>query len=238
MFAIKNSTANPSQIAGFWRRLFAFWLDGAVLGIIGLFLGYFLYDYFASMGKWGQAIGFVITLSYSGIMNSYILGGQTLGKMAMKIKVVSINGTPLSVTASFFRSSIFCAPFFLNGAIPNVDFLNSWLQSTLSSLVFGVGLSIVYLFIFNRKTRQSLHDLAVGSYVVRVGLETVPLPTSCIWRGHCQPQVVMSALSQIEMSAFEHKLSPVKHRGGYREDGHTYESKGSETRSTIGFIEG
>ena len=54
----------------------------------------------------------------------------------------------------------------------------------------------------------------------------------------CQPQVVMSALSQIEMSAFEHKLSPVKHRGGYWEDGHPYESKGSETWSTIGFIEG
>jgi hypothetical protein len=33
-------------------------------------------------------------------------------------------------------------------------------------LVFGVGLSIVYLLLFNRRTRQSLHDLAVGAYVV------------------------------------------------------------------------
>jgi hypothetical protein len=33
-------------------------------------------------------------------------------------------------------------------------------------LVFGVGVSIAYLLLFNRRTRQSLHDLAVGAYVV------------------------------------------------------------------------
>jgi hypothetical protein len=41
------------------------------------------------------------------------------------------------------------------------------LSELLTILVFGVGLSIGYLLLFNRHTRQSLHDLAVGAYVVK-----------------------------------------------------------------------
>jgi hypothetical protein len=33
-------------------------------------------------------------------------------------------------------------------------------------IIFGGFFSIVYLYVFNRITRQSLHDLAVGTYVV------------------------------------------------------------------------
>jgi len=54
----------------------------------------------------------------------------------------------------------------------------------LAILVFGVGGSIVYLFIFNRRTRQSLHDVAVGSYVVKANTETAPRIASAPWRGH------------------------------------------------------
>jgi hypothetical protein len=48
--------------------------------------------------------------------------------------------------------------------------------------LFGVGLSIVYLFIFNRKIRQSLHKRLVGSHVVMA--DTVMATSgngSCRW---------------------------------------------------------
>ena len=48
--------------------------------------------------------------------------------------------------------------------------------------MFGLGLSIVYLIAVNARTRQSLHDLVVGSYVVRVGSETAEKPKT--WTGH------------------------------------------------------
>jgi len=32
--------------------------------------------------------------------------------------------------------------------------------------VFGLGGALVYLYVFNRRTRQSLHDLAAGTFVV------------------------------------------------------------------------
>lgn len=188
-----NTSAIPTQIAGVWRRLFAFLLDLVVLGIFGAFLGVFLYDFLASIGGWGRLIGFPIALTYFGIMNSRIHSGQTLGKMAMKIKVISSNGDPLSILASLSRSSILCVPYFLNGAQFDVEIINSWFANLLGVLVFGVGFAIVYLFIFNRKTRQSLHDLAVASYVVNTTVETTPLNVEAPWRGHYVVVVILMA---------------------------------------------
>jgi len=40
------------------------------------------------------------------------------------------------------------------------------------------------LLMFNRRTRQSTHDLAVGAFVVRAGSGKLRLPQTSIWRGH------------------------------------------------------
>ncbi len=45
-------------------------------------------------------------------------------------------------------------------------------------VVFGGLGAIAYLFVFNRRTRQSLHDLAVGSFVVRGSPAVVPVGLS------------------------------------------------------------
>src|SRR5947209_7482134 len=49
-------------------------------------------------------------------------------------------------------------------------------------IILAIGAAIFYLIAFNAKTRQSVHDLVVGSYVVRLGSETVDKPK--IWGGH------------------------------------------------------
>jgi len=65
------------------------------------------------------------------------------------------------------RYSVVAVPFFLNGAIIDFDLLKAtWFEILLSVLVMGVSLLILYLFAFNRKTKQSLHDLIAGSYVI------------------------------------------------------------------------
>jgi uncharacterized RDD family membrane protein YckC len=186
--------AESALIAGVRPRLLALLLDGLVLGLIGALLGLFLFDVLTRIGGWGRAFGFAIALVYSGMMNSGIYGGQTLGKMAMKIKVVSSTGAPLSVAASFGRSGILEAPYFLYLAPLPPDLWHSWLAAVVMLLVFGVGLSVPYLFFFNRSTRQSLHDLAVGSYVVRTGGEAVPVLAGTVWRGH---YVVVAALMML-----------------------------------------
>jgi uncharacterized RDD family membrane protein YckC len=173
-----------AQISGFWRRLLAFVVDSVTLGILGTTLGFFLYDQLSSLGGWGRLLGFGIAVTYLGVMNSNLHGGQTLGKIALKIKVVSRDGITLTPPASFCRAGILCTPYFLNGAFFNAEPLQSWFVIVLVVLVFGVGASIVYLAAFNRRTRQSLHDLAVGSYVVRTQGEGTTLAVSPLWRGH------------------------------------------------------
>ena len=38
-----------------------------------------------------------------------------------------------------------------------------------SVVVFGLGGALAYLYAFNRRTRQTLHDLVTGTYVLEAG---------------------------------------------------------------------
>lgn len=158
-------------ISGFWRRIGALFIDTLILGIIGLALGLFLDNFFVQLGRWGRLVGFSIALVYFGVMNSSIAGGQTIGKKALKIRVVDANNSPISLGKSIFRFFILAVPFSLNGAHFSNEMMFSFLMYPLSFIIFGGLFSILYLYIFNRVTRQSLHDLVVGSYVVSVSAE-------------------------------------------------------------------
>ena len=161
-----GQSSDVRTIAGFWRRLGAFLLDCLLLGVIGAALGFLLTEEVVRLGPWGRLLGFLVALAYFGTLNSKITGGQTLGKRLLKVKVVAKDGTPLSVPTAFLRFLPLGAPWFLNNAQFSESVLFSpWLY-VLAVAIFGIGLSVIYLYIFNRTSRQSLHDLLVGSYVV------------------------------------------------------------------------
>lgn len=169
------------EMAGIWRRLFAFCLDALLLGALGACLGLIAFDHLAALGDWGRAVGFAISLVYFGAMDSELSGGQTLGKRILGIKIVTAKGIPLSVGASALRATIFCVPYFLNNASTGGGVIVSWF---VTFLVFGVGSSIAYLLLFNRRTRQSLHDLAVGAYVVSNKTSDPVAGNTRIWPAH------------------------------------------------------
>lgn len=174
----------PPAIAGFWRRLGAFIIDAIVLGLVGLFLGLFLQEQFEAMGAWGRLLGFIIALVYFSVMESSIVQGCTLGKLALNIKVVTSAGVPLSFSKALLRSAVFCVPYFLNNAPLGDGSPNLALTAIQSFLLFGLGGAIVYLSIFNRRTRQSLHDLLVGAVVVRDRATRIAPQVLPVWRGH------------------------------------------------------
>jgi uncharacterized RDD family membrane protein YckC len=124
----------------------------------------------------------VVSLLYFLPLNSRIGAGQTLGKRALRIRVTSAAGEGIGLARSLVRSTVLSGPYFLNNAPIPLELLKSALGVVFSVVVFGVGLSIVYLIVFNRRTRQSLHDLSVGSYVVLVGSERSEKPQ--MWKGH------------------------------------------------------
>jgi len=191
-------------ISGFWRRIGALLIDTLILGVVGLVLGLFLESFFVQMGGWGRLVGFSIALIYFGVMNSSIAEGQTIGKKALKIRVVDSKNSPINLGKSILRYIILAIPFSLNGAQFSNEAMLSFLMYPLSLIIFGGLFSILYLYIFNRITRQSLHDLAVGSYVVNDNVEKQE--SGRVWNIHLI-MVAVLFLAAAVVPAFTIKLA-------------------------------
>lgn len=162
----------PAVIAGLWRRVGACVIDWLAIALIGYCLGLLLAAQFEAIGAWGPLVGFAITLAYFSIMESHLFQGHTLGKMALDIRVISTSGGSLSISRSLLRAGVFHAPYFMSGVN---------MEMGIAALALHV--AIGYLLLFNRRTRQSLHDFVVGAVVVRSDGSGAPkLPA--LWRGH------------------------------------------------------
>lgn len=183
------------QIAGFWQRLFAAIVDALVLAVPAFFVGNLFFDELAELGQNGRFIGLVVSLAYFGILNSHFGNGQTLGKRLLGVRVVGASGKPIGLLRSVVRSVILSVPFYLNGFdltpyAPD-DRSLTLLAVLVSFLVFGFGGAIAYLYVFNRRTRQSLHDLFVESFVVRA--EQGGDVTARVWPVHFAIAVALLA---------------------------------------------
>lgn len=170
-------------IAGFWRRFFAWVIDSLLLGVIGQVIAVVFSSFLFSIGPYGRPIGLLFIFPYFGIMNSKIGGGQTIGKRLMKIAVRNKNNEPIELGRSLIRMSLLALPAFFNGwAIP--IFQNYVIAWFLSLVVFGLGGAIFYTMIFNRKARQGIHDLLLGTYVVHLPgkpIESFPTTSRVHW---------------------------------------------------------
>jgi len=198
MDGLHGESSPNREIAGFWRRLGALAIDLVLLGIVGWILGWVLFDPLARMGAYAKLIGFAIALAYFGICNSRIGGGQTLGKRWLGVRVVDVHDQLLSLPRSLLRYAVLGIPFFANGLpLSPEQAISSPLSYLLSLVIFGGMFALVYLYIFNRRTRQSLHDLVVGSYVERFDRAAQSVPFPAIWRGH---MVVVAVIAVIALS--------------------------------------
>lgn len=155
-------------IAGFWRRMGAFFIDFIFILIIGMVLGYVFENEFVKIGNLGKLFGIAVTTIYFGLLNSKVFGGQTIGKKILNIRVVDSLNNMLSLPKSLIRYAIFFVPLFLSGVQLPESVSGKLFYNLAIMITSGVHLSIAYLYIFNWRTRQSLHDIAVGSYVVNV----------------------------------------------------------------------
>lgn len=197
MDTLHGEGGSDREIAGFWRRLGAFVIDLVLLGIAGMILGALLFDTFARMGAYARLIGFAIALAYFGICNSRIGGGQTLGKRWLGVRVVDAHDQLLSLPRSLLRYAVLGIPFFANNLpVSPTLVMSTPLGYLLALVVFGSMFATTYLYIFNRRTRQSLHDLVVGSYVERFDRAAQPVPFfPIVWRGHIAVVAVLAAIA-------------------------------------------
>lgn len=162
-------------------RFLAFVIDGILFTAVGAGIGAAYFDKLSQLGLWGRLVGFCIALPYFAVLESRIGGGQTIGKRWLKLIVVDKSGNTISFRKAIARYVIFAIPSYLNQiALPLTR--TPWFVSfIIFVIVFGVGGSTLYLLTFNRDTRQGLHDLAVGAYVINAD-DSGPVETRTISR--------------------------------------------------------
>ncbi len=137
--------------AGFWMRLVATFIDAFIVFVLQFLLGSLLaLAGFAVIGGEGttgniailvQLFGFILSFAYYVFFTGYC--GQTPGKMALRIKVIRRDGSPLSYGRAAFRE------------IP---------AKFISGIIFGIG----YLMVAFDDQKQGLHDRMADTYVIKL----------------------------------------------------------------------
>jgi uncharacterized RDD family membrane protein YckC len=158
-------------------------LDGIIIAIPCAVIAFFFSDTLSRLGYVGPMVGFLLALPYFGYLSSDRGNGQTLGLGWMNLRIVDVHGDLISLDRSMIRYTLWVLPCLLNGlALPMTR--TPWIVTTLvSAIVFGLGGANIYLLLFNRRTRQGVHDLAARSYVVDA-TDTGPLHLKPIWKPH------------------------------------------------------
>lgn len=163
------------NISKFWTRVWALFIDSLILGVIGYLFGLTIQDFLVSIGNYGLLFGLAITVAYQTIGNSKVMNGQTFGKRIMNIQVVDINGNAIGLDKSFLRALLLSFPYFTANlsipGLPDLAAISVIKTIVLASFVIGV----VVIYIFNKQTRQSLHDLIVGTYVATTDRNEEPV---------------------------------------------------------------
>jgi uncharacterized RDD family membrane protein YckC len=172
----------PSPIARFWSRALAFLIDGIVVGTIGEIVGFAFREPLENIHAWQRLVGFLIAAAYFVPLDSRLGRGQTLGKRVMKIAVVGRDGAFVGVGRVSLRFSVLAVPVFANGIDLGSD-PGVIVDTLLTVVIFGLGFSLAYLYAANRRTRQSLHDLASDTFVCRAAAAASGLHER-VWRGH------------------------------------------------------
>ncbi|QWT20824.1 RDD family protein [Bacillus sp. NP157] len=173
----------PRPMAALWRRWLAFLIDWIILSLGGAIAGLVLFEPFARMGLWCRVLGFAIAVIYFGIFDSGWGGAGSPGKKVLSIRVVDGAGRVIAVWRALLRAAVICVPVLLNGMLlfPAEAPLGA---RALEGLVGGLLLASLYLLVFNAGTRQGLHDLATGTFVIRGSASREAMAGYTFWRPH------------------------------------------------------
>lgn len=154
---------NQEDYGGFWRRSFADFFDGIFLAIA----------YAVVTAISGALILIVVLLVFLAYMIGFkVYGGATPGYRILGLRIVSINGTEITVKQALVRV----------------------LSSIFSGLAFGLG----FIWIAIDENKQAWHDKAAGTYVIRSGanpVRTVEIPQTGMIRGKLFVALVLGTLA-------------------------------------------
>jgi uncharacterized RDD family membrane protein YckC len=146
-----QGTAPTTQYASIGVRFVAVLLDGLIVGIPMLIIEAVLGLYGSPVAALLSAIAYFL---YEGLLLAY-QNGQTIGKKVMSVRVVSVDGQALTMNKTFTRSGVKAVLSVLGSIKPPI------------TTVLGILSLLDYLWPFWDANKQTWHDKAAGTYVVK-----------------------------------------------------------------------
>jgi uncharacterized RDD family membrane protein YckC len=137
------------MLAGFWRRFVAYVIDGLVVGVVALVIEAIITSIvrgtYTDVGGYTRngLVSLIIGIVYFGYLWSR--NGQTLGYMALGIRLVRADGAPVSLGLGIARYVLIY-----------LSFLICLIPAIVSAFMIGLG-----------SQKQAIHDLILGTLVVR-----------------------------------------------------------------------
>jgi len=174
IFTASGEGAEPRVLCGFGARVVALFIDYVVLAAIVALPGIAARHFFAKHSFAALLLGFAAALPYFAILNSEIGKGQTLGKKALGIRVTDRYGDLIPASKSLLRACVFLIPLIFSNAPAAKGGLFSEVWTGVSFLLDAGVFAMVYLYVFNRRTRQVTHDLVAGTFVIRASAWPLP----------------------------------------------------------------
>jgi len=133
--AMPTPSNQSMHYAGFWIRLLAYIIDAIILGVIGYIIGML----FGNSESLMNIIAFVVGLAY--MIGFWVSHAATPGKMALGLKIVTEDGSPLTVGKAIIRY--------------------------IGYIVSSIALLLGFIWIGIDKKKQGWHDKMAHTYVIR-----------------------------------------------------------------------
>jgi uncharacterized RDD family membrane protein YckC len=164
------TTPRPGPLL--WRFI-AFDIDYVVISLIVQLVGVPLFERLSDLGDYGRLIGAALVALYFGFFDSEFGGGRSPGKWLVGLKVVSTSSGPVTPLRAAARALIATAPILIDG----VPVAGQAETALVDLLTIGLEASLIYLAMFNRPSRRTLHDLLTATAVTAADASPpAPLP--------------------------------------------------------------
>jgi len=146
---------------------------GLVGGLLGAGMGIMKFP-MATIFAAAQIAAAIIAVTYFTMMHA--ARGQTLGKMAGKIMVVNLDGTPISFRTAFIRALIYYGPSFLNIVLMFIFVSNApppgqpttpFNSMTIGSALVGCWyIADLLVGLLDTNQQRTIHDRIAGTRVI------------------------------------------------------------------------
>jgi uncharacterized RDD family membrane protein YckC len=153
---------DPWVLAEWWRRAAAAIIDGVIVSVVAsillipfALLGLSVDTDGGAVAFWAGFLVFLLLLVIASFLYAPVLmartDGQTIGKMAVGIRVVRANGRTIEFGWAFVREVV----------------VKTFLFGVLSSFTFGLASLLDWLWPLWDSENRALHDMIVDSRVIR-----------------------------------------------------------------------